>query len=77
MGNKSSHFYQANRPESGGADRKDEREKTGLHERDKQEFAASESEERESMIPRSKNEAQIARDQTAEGKGEGEGQDDA
>ena len=75
MGNKSSHFYQANRPESGGADRKDEREKTGLHERDKQQFAAKESEERDIMIPRAKSEAEIARDQQTEG--EGEEKDDA
>ena len=40
MGNKSSHFYQANRPESGGADRKDEHEKSGLHEREKQQLIA-------------------------------------
>jgi hypothetical protein len=42
MGSKASNFYQSNRPESGGADRDELREKSGLLERDKQEFAASE-----------------------------------
>ena len=46
MGNKPSNNYQSNRPESGGADRKDEREKSGLQEREKQRFAAERAEER-------------------------------
>lgn len=42
MGGKSSHFMQSDRPESGGANKDGIREKTGLHEREKNEFAASE-----------------------------------
>lgn len=41
MGSKPSNAFQMNRPESGGADRDEEREKSGLLEREKQEFAAS------------------------------------
>jgi hypothetical protein len=44
MGAKSSHFMQSDRPESGGADKDGIREKTGLHERDKNEFAAAQQE---------------------------------
>ena len=41
MGSKPSNAFQMNRPESGGADRDELREKSGLLEREKQEFAAS------------------------------------
>jgi hypothetical protein len=41
MGSKASNNYQSNRPESGGADRDELQEKSGLLEREKQEFAAS------------------------------------
>ena len=53
MGGKSSHFYQADRPESGGADRNELREKSGLLDIEKQEFAAKEADERmkERAIP--------------------------
>jgi hypothetical protein len=44
MGNKPSNNYQSDRPESGGADRSDERESSGLLEREKQKFAAEEAE---------------------------------
>ena len=47
MGSKPSNAMQSNRPESGGADREDEREKSGLLERDKQRFARSDAAERE------------------------------
>lgn len=40
---KSSHFYSADRPESGGADRKQEREKTGSKDIAKQALAKSEA----------------------------------
>jgi hypothetical protein len=40
MGHKPSNAYQMNRPESGGADRDAQLERSGLLERDKQEFAA-------------------------------------
>jgi hypothetical protein len=47
MGSKPSHAIPSNRPESGGADRDDEREKSGLLDRDKQKVAKSEASERE------------------------------
>jgi hypothetical protein len=39
MGTKPSNNFQSDRPESGGADRDQEREKSGLLEREKREFA--------------------------------------
>lgn len=47
MGSKPSHAMQSNRPESGGADYKEEQEKSGLLEREKQEFAKSEESKRD------------------------------
>jgi hypothetical protein len=44
MGAKASNNYQSNRPESGGADKDMQREKSGLLERDKERFAAEEAE---------------------------------
>jgi hypothetical protein len=44
MGSKPSHAMQSNRPESGGADRDERQEKSGLLEREKQQFAKSEQE---------------------------------
>jgi hypothetical protein len=52
MGSKPSNAFQMNRPESGGADRDEEREKSGLLEREKQEFAASQKAKEEDR-PRS------------------------
>ena len=46
MGSKPSHAIPSNRPESGGADRDDEREKSGLLDRDKQEVAKSDAAKR-------------------------------
>jgi hypothetical protein len=43
MGSKPSHAMQSNRPESGGADPDEQREKSGLLDRDKQSFAQSEA----------------------------------
>ena len=40
MGSKASNFFQSDRPESGGADKDMQREKSGLLERDKERFAA-------------------------------------
>ena len=51
MGSKSSHFYQADRPESGGANKDDIKDKTGLHERDKQKFSAHRADLKENMVP--------------------------
>ena len=47
MGSKPSHAIPSNRPESGGADRNDLQEKSGLLEREKQEFAKSEEAKRD------------------------------
>ena len=41
MGRKASNNFQRNRPESGGADRDQMLEKSGILEREKQEFAAA------------------------------------
>lgn len=47
MGSKPSHAMQSNRPESGGADPEDQREKSGLLDRDKQTVAKSEAAKRQ------------------------------
>ena len=44
MGGKASNFLQSDRPESGGADKDMQREKSGLLERDKERFAAEQQE---------------------------------
>lgn len=46
MGGKPSHAIPSNRPESGGADRNDLQEKSGLLDREKEEFAKSEAAKR-------------------------------
>ena len=52
MGSKSSHFYQADRPESGGANKDGVKDKTGVHEQDKQKLESHRAELRdEAMIP--------------------------
>ncbi len=61
MGSKSSHFYQADRPESGGANKKDIKDKTGLHERDKQKFGAHRAELEEGTIPQGAENPELAR----------------
>lgn len=48
MGGKPSHAMSSNRPESGGADRDMIQEKSGILEREKTEFAASQKEKEES-----------------------------
>jgi hypothetical protein len=47
MGSKPSHAIPSNRPETGGADRDDIQEKSGLLEREKQQFAKSEEAKRD------------------------------
>lgn len=49
MGSKPSHAMQSNRPESGGADYKEKQEKSGLLDREKQEFAKSEESKRDAQ----------------------------
>jgi hypothetical protein len=44
MGGKAPNFIPSNRPESGGADKDGKREKSGLLEREKNEFAAADQE---------------------------------
>ena len=46
MGGKASNFMQSDRPESGGADKDMQREKSGLLDRDKARFATDEAEKR-------------------------------
>ena len=46
MGGKASNFMQSDRPESGGADKDMQREKSGLLEHDKARFATDEAEKR-------------------------------
>jgi len=48
MGGKPSHALPSNRPESGGADRDMLKEKSGILEREKNEFAAAQKEKQES-----------------------------
>ena len=75
MGGKSSHFYQSDRPESGGADHNEQREKSGILEREKEEFAAKEAEEKSEgrMIPRERAE-ELSADQREKRQGDGEGE---
>ena len=47
MGGKPQHAIPSNRPESGGADKDDLKEKSGLLERSKQEFAAADQKKRQ------------------------------
>ena len=49
MGSKPSNAMQSNRPESGGTEHDDVREKSGLLERDKEEFAKSEQAKRDAQ----------------------------
>jgi hypothetical protein len=66
MGMKPSNNYQSNRPESGGADRDNEREKSGLLERDKEKFAADRAAEQ-------RNQSESGENANAEsGKGSGQ-----
>ena len=46
MGTKPSNNYQSDRPESGGADRDGEREKSGLLDLEKEKFAQDQAEKR-------------------------------
>ena len=47
MGTKPSNNFQSDRPESGGADRKGERENSGLLDRDKEKYATDMAKQRE------------------------------
>ena len=55
MGSKSSHFFQSDRPESGGANKDDIKDKSGLHEQDKQKLESHRAkleEGDEGLVPR-------------------------
>ena len=52
MGTKPSTNMQSDRPESGGAERDQVREKAGLMEKDKQKFAEKQAEEKRDDLPR-------------------------
>jgi hypothetical protein len=54
MGSKPSHTLPSSRPESGGTDRNDIREESGLQVRDKQAFAEQEAEKRDVAADRSR-----------------------
>ena len=61
MGGKASNFFQSDRPESGGADKDMQREKSGLLEIDKERYAAEQKErderdERDEREQRQRNE---------------------
>lgn len=57
---KASNYFQSDRPESGGADKDMIREKTGLHEQDKQKLAQDMAEKAESVPEHPKNAAHDA-----------------
>jgi hypothetical protein len=52
MGNKPSNIFQMDRPESGGADRDQEREASGLLDQAKQEFAEAQTRRRRNQASR-------------------------
>jgi hypothetical protein len=56
VGTKPSNNFQSDRPESGGADRRDERENSGLLGREKEKFAAEEAEKARSSKQRARDE---------------------
>lgn len=60
MGAKASNNFQSNRPESGGADKDMQREKSGLLDRDKERFAAEEAERHASAREGSEKRAENA-----------------
>jgi hypothetical protein len=57
MGGKPSNNFQSDRPESGGADRSEERENSGLLEREKQKFAAEQANKARTSKERASTEA--------------------
>ena len=60
MGTKPSSNFQSDRPESGGADRKGERENNGLLDREKGKFASELAKERDASV---KNEPELNREE--------------
>ena len=68
MGGKPSHALPSNRPESGGADRDMLQEKSGILEREKNEFAAAQKEKNDSRPEHPKG----VDDEETEGRADGE-----
>lgn len=66
MGGKSSHFIPSNRPESGGANKDERLEKSGILEREKEDFAAAEQEKDEGKRARQADRAEPADEQQLE-----------
>lgn len=64
MGGKASNNLQSNRPESGGADKDMQREKSGLLDRDKERFAAEEAERHAAARAASEKKAESSVDET-------------
>jgi hypothetical protein len=60
MGGKASNYLQSDRPESGGADKDMQREKSGLLDRDKERFAAEQAERHASARAASERRAENA-----------------
>jgi hypothetical protein len=57
MGSRASNHFQSDRPESGGADRHNEHETSGLLAREKQQFAAEEADKARTSKKRARQEA--------------------
>ena len=67
MGGKPSHALPSNRPESGGADRDMLQEKSGILDREKNEFAAAQKEKQESRPEHPKGEDDVEQEGRADG----------
>ena len=59
MGTKPSNNFQRDRPESGGTDRDDERENSGLLEREKEKFGAEQAKKGRSSTKRAREEEKV------------------
>jgi hypothetical protein len=78
MGSKSSNFFQSDRPESGGANKDDMKDKSGLHEQDKQKLEthrAKLEEQGESMIPQRGENPEQARVRAERSRARGESEE--
>jgi hypothetical protein len=67
MGGKSPRANESNRPESGGADRNDLREKSGLLEREKEEYAVAQKAKQEESARKQREARDEEGDETAAG----------
>jgi hypothetical protein len=76
MGNKPSNIFQMDRPESGGADRDEARENSGLLDRAKQEFAEGQKAKRAAPLPK-EGSANESRDASGQAQRDANGNDAA